>query len=140
MTPRFMLLEDAARTLAVDPVWLDSKCRLSKVLITKHPEDRRVVNFIDTARALGLTPSLAELVATGKEWLLTGKQVLATYGHDEVTREKISGGALYETPEGKVYQASSFIKWLLLDAREQRLRLEGKKKPHGKVHGKGLRR
>ena len=139
--PLYMLLEDAAEALAVDPVWLDTICRKNKVVYCRSATDPNAaasvnaVDFWEVAKILKLDKAVAEKVAIGREWLMSGEDVYDTYGHIEVTRDKISGGAVFFTPRGKVYRVSPFIKWLLLNANEQEDILKGKKR-NGKIQNK----
>lgn len=132
-------LAHAAETLAIPVEYLESKCRLSRLLyFSPEAPTAPLVVLLDAAKSLGVPRAIAEQVEQGREWLMTAANIRQVYGHDEATRDKISGGPQYETVHGKVYQVSPFIQWLGLDPREQRQRLEGKKS-NGKIQNKRVR-
>lgn len=134
---RHMLVQDAARALAVTPTHLTNEAKRLHTLESK--DGVLIITWANAAKTVGLTRGVAELCEQGREWLMTAKDICETYQHLEVNLDKIAGSPMFETPHGKVYQVSPFLQFLLLDPREKIEQLEGKK-PRGKLQNKRVRK
>jgi hypothetical protein len=128
MTRFYTILENAAETLAVPPEFLDSKLRLNRAIHSlPQAPDVPLVDLLEAGKILGLGTGIAELVAQGKEWLMSGGDICEVYDIRAQDRDAISGGPVFTEPHA-VYTVSPFIQWQALDPRERVERLEGRKK------------
>lgn len=133
---RLCLVEHAAKTLSVPLEYLDSKLRLSRAVTLR--EGVALCDFLVAAKLMGVGKQIAEVVWLGRDWLMSEKEIREIYGHDQAACEKISGGPVFETVHGRVYQVAPFIRFLVLEPGEKDEILEGKTR--GKIQNKRLRK